>query len=538
MTHNAESSGYRTATGSAAFATSPITIPNRDGVVHAEATSGLPILLDIVSSPQSKTEDDNQIADIALVGRQLTNPTRDEENIIFADDSNVVGGHVDVTSDFDDDVHEPLVDDASKHADDDDVPEQKPEDETPVEETNKAASKSAEIVLTTHLPIKAEGNAVAGTHDKSATITKQKQTSERICRAVSEYYEKQFIKEWKESTKHEKRPITVVAALLVERKEKLKVVLLTAGTRIKHECTYFTKTDDDNIEPFWGLCDGHAEAVCYRLASFYLLTEIYKQNDGVDSILDVEIEGYCLKDGIKLHLFTSHPPCGFFATPERHFLSWKQPFIGKPHSLQCSSIILIASYLGIQGPLSHLFVKPVYISSITIPRYESVTALHSTYITERLDKFWIRLTSCSMDNDTIPVLGSQYHFNRLHVEVVDVSVKKLFPKHFVPYIDEKHNIDKKLRQVTYTKQGALRTAGTMPDVIGNANIFALVFTLEDGIGSTIHRESVIELISKLVKLPCEVKQKRLDLLREAQKRLIMAFKVSEALAEQKKLVAQ
>ena len=131
-------------------------------MVHAEATSGLPILLDIVSSPQSKTEDDNQIADIALVGRQLTNPTRDEENIIFADDSNVVGGHVDVTSDFDDDVHEPLVDDASKHADDDDVPEQKPEDETPVEETNKAASKSAEIVLTTHLPIKAEGNAVAG----------------------------------------------------------------------------------------------------------------------------------------------------------------------------------------------------------------------------------------------------------------------------------------------------------------------------------------------------------------------------------------
>ena len=328
-----------------------------------------------------------------------------------------------------------------------------------------------------------------------------------------------------------------MAALLVERKEKLKVVLLTAGTRIKHECTYFTKTDDDNIEPFWGLCDGHAEAVCYRLASFYLLTEIYKQNDGVDSILDVEIEGYCLKDGIKLHLFTSHPPCGFFATPERHFLSWKQPFIGKPHSLQCSSIILIASYLGIQGPLSHLFVKPVYISSITIPRYESVTALHSTYITERLDKFWIRLTSCSKDSDTIPVLGSQYHFNHPHVEVVDVNVKKLFPKHFVPYIDEQHNIDKKLRQVTYTKQGALRTAGTMPDVIGNANIFALVFTLEDGIGSTIHRESVIELISKLVKLPCEVKQKRLDLLREAQKRLIMAFKVSEALAEQKKLVA-
>ena len=352
---------------------------------------------------------------------------------------------------------------------------------------------------------------------------------------MSQYYEKQFIKEWKESTKQEKRPITVVAALLVERKEKLKVVLLTAGTRIKHECSYFTKTNDDtDIEPFWGLCDGHAEAVCYRLASFYLMNEIYKQNDGVDSILEKQSKGCYLKDGIKLHFFTSHPPCGFFAKPERHFLSWKRPFIGKPHSLQCSSIILIAAYLGIQGPLSHLFVKPVYVSSITIPRYQSVTALHGSYIKERLDQFWIRLTSCNKDNDTTPILGSQYYFNCPHVEVVDVNVKKLFRKYFVPYIDE----DKKLHQVTYTKQGALKTAGAVPDVIGNANIFALVFTLEDGIGSTIYRQSVVELISKLLRLPHEVKQKHLDLLREAQKRLIMALNVSEALEEQKKLVAQ
>lgn len=341
----------------------------------------------------------------------------------------------------------------------------------------------------------------------------------------------QFIERWRESTKQPKRPITVVAALLVEKKEKLKVVLLTAGTRTKDQCTYFTKADDRN-EPFWDLCDGHAEAVCYRLASFYLLTEIYKLNDEDDSILDKTTEGYFLKDGIKLHLFTSHPPCGFFAKKERHFLSWKRPFFGKPHSLQCSSIILIAAYLGIQGPLSHLFIKPVYISSVTIPRYDSVETLHGSFIQECLDQFWTRLT-----RDTMPMLENQYHFNPPRIEIVNIPVKKLFSKHFVPYIDEKHQ-NKILHQVSYTKQGDLKTFGTVPDVIGHKNIFALVFTLEDGIGSTAHRESVMELISKLVKLPLEIKQKRLVLLRDAQRRLITALDLSEALEAQKKLVAQ
>jgi len=34
----------------------------------------------------------------------------------------------------------------------------------------------------------------------------------------------------------------------------------------------------------WGLCDGYAEAVCYHLASIYLLTEIYKTHKGKESI--------------------------------------------------------------------------------------------------------------------------------------------------------------------------------------------------------------------------------------------------------------
>ena len=46
-----------------------------------------------------------------------------------------------------------------------------------------------------------------------------------------------------------------------------------------------------------GVCDGHAEAVCYRLASVYLLTDIY--TEGVGSIFDLTDKGYKLKTGIQ-----------------------------------------------------------------------------------------------------------------------------------------------------------------------------------------------------------------------------------------------
>ena len=47
----------------------------------------------------------------------------------------------------------------------------------------------------------------------------------------------QFIDRWKKKTKHESSTITVVAALLVEKNAKFKVVVLTAGTRVKYECS-------------------------------------------------------------------------------------------------------------------------------------------------------------------------------------------------------------------------------------------------------------------------------------------------------------
>ena len=366
----------------------------------------------------------------------------------------------------------------------------------------------------------------------------------RICDAVSEYYVHQFLKHWKTMTNQECGKIKVVAALLVEKKNKMRVVALTAGTKHKTECSYFVKKDDvdaNDHESSWGLCDGHAEAVCYRLASVYLMTEIYKLNDDADSIFNETNKGYVLKPNIFFHLFTSHPPCGFIAKEVRHLLSWKQPFKGKPHSLQCSSQILISAYLGIQGPLSHLLVKPIYVSSVTIPKYRSVTALHGTYIKDRLDEFKSRFLDVSN-------LHSEYHLHIPHVEIIEIDVLKLFPECFRPYICEKPcNLsasDGQLPQQETTMvakqsgKGAKKTVFTTQDVIGNRGINAMVFSLEDGIGSGEFRKSAQQLKATLIKLPDWLKQKRLDSLQEARIKLSHALNVSEALGVLRKLIVE
>ena len=63
--------------------------------------------------------------------------------------------------------------------------------------------------------------------------------------------------------------IACIAALLFERKHRFKGFFVNYwDIRIKQECSYFTKTDDNVNESQWGLCDGHVIAVCYRLTNF------------------------------------------------------------------------------------------------------------------------------------------------------------------------------------------------------------------------------------------------------------------------------
>ena len=145
--------------------------------------------------------------------------------------------------------------------------------------------------------------------------------------------------------------------------EEFKTVILTAGTKFKSTCTY---------NNYWGTCDGHAEAVCYQLASVYMIKEIHELQQNKESIFKHAPEGgYKLKENIKFHLFVSQRPCGFMADKNiKCLLSWKNDFTKEPHILECSSKILISSFLGIQGPLSCLLVEPVYISSVVIAEHE------------------------------------------------------------------------------------------------------------------------------------------------------------------------
>ena len=366
----------------------------------------------------------------------------------------------------------------------------------------------------------------------------------RICNAVSEYYEKQFLLRWKEKTRgcHKKNQdsniISVVAALLLEKNGNLNVVLLTAGTKIKHKCSFVQGNIEEST---WGLCDGHAEAVCYRLAYVYFMTEIYKIDKKVESIFEETKDGYRLKDGIEFHLFTSHPPCGFMAKKERYYLSWKRPFTTMPHNPQCSSKILINSYLGIQGPLSLLLVKPIYISSLVILKYESTVTLHDDYIEKRLEEFQRKLSEVSGSST-----GS-YSFCKPDVCVVDIHPNEMFLKSFTPYIQEKRNKpscegvlphqEGTVRQ--QTKPHTTKIGSSWPDVVGDAGIETLVFSITDpGIGSKEEREKINKLKAKSCQLRSSLKQQRLKFLQEARIKLSKAINVGEALRIQYQQIAE
>ena len=149
---------------------------------------------------------------------------------------------------------------------------------------------------------------------------------------------------------------------------------------------------------------------------------------------------------------------------------------------------------GIQGPLSHLLVKPIYLSSLVILRYETVVTLHDDYIEKHLQKFWEKLSSISGFST------GGYYFCKPDVFVVNIHPKDLFPTHFTPYIQEKcskppPNEGEIPQQESTIKQknkppACKKVSGTWPDVLGNAGIETLVFSIDEGIGSTDERDKI------------------------------------------------
>ena len=103
----------------------------------------------------------------------------------------------------------------------------------------------------------------------------------------------------------------------------MKVVVFTAGATVKGECSY-SMNNGSYDECMWGHCDGHAVSLCYRFASFYLITEMHRyRKNHLMSILEIYQGGYKLKEDIQLHFFSTSVPCGFMDNEDHHFYHGK-----------------------------------------------------------------------------------------------------------------------------------------------------------------------------------------------------------------------
>ena len=358
----------------------------------------------------------------------------------------------------------------------------------------------------------------------------------RVCEAVSEYYSGQFVDRWKFRTNSS--TINNLAALLFEKDDAMKVVVFTAGASKKGKCSYSINNGrpGDADECMWGHCDGHAVSVCYRFANFFLITEMQRyKKDPQTSILEAKIGGYELKKGIKLHFFTTSIPCGFMANKECPYLSWKIPFKGKPHCLKCSSIILINAYLGIQGPLSHLFKKPVYISSITIPKYEDATVSKCAEIKKRFEDFGVLLLKSASKK-------SDYKFHIPDVEIGQCKSNKLFPQCFRSHSRSfsRHDSFQTIESLTEER----KAAGAVPDAEGNLGTYMMVFTLKHGIGTdgeigdAFRKKMTLQLKNATKDFPINTKMTLRYSLEQALQRLSVELNVSKALEELRNFVSK
>ena len=360
----------------------------------------------------------------------------------------------------------------------------------------------------------------------------------RVCKAVSDFYCGQFKDRWKVRT--DSSHVNVVAALLVERNGELKVVVLATGTIKKKVCSYKSNVDGLDDECVLGVCDGHAESVCYRLASLYLVNEIHRHDKNpANSILECTFSsGYTLKEGIKFHFFTTQPPCGFMAKEQRYFLSWKIPFKEKPHCLKCSSTILIGAYLGIQGPLSHLFSEPIYISSITITKCKST----SVSAQKRIQCFK-ECIQCFKNFQALisEDINSNYHLVIPNIEIADVCSEDLFD--IKPYSDVKFSscgqLEIELEERCNTENETIKTAGAV-SCDSNVGSHIMIFTLKNGMDKKVFHEKMKFQITDATNISSgkSIKETNLEKLKKAQKRLSAALNISKALEKLKSQITE
>ena len=316
----------------------------------------------------------------------------------------------------------------------------------------------------------------------------------------------------------------------------MKVVVFTAGTsvKVKEECSYSINNGSSD-EYMWGHCDGHAVSLCYRMASFYLITEMHRcRKNSPIRILEIYQGGYKLKEGVQLHFFSANIPCGFMDNEDCCLLSWEIPFKGKPHCLQCSSTILNGAYLGIQGPLSQFFCEPVYISSVTVPKHADITVIKLAKIQKRLENFGELLKNTNESTE------SGYKFWIPHVEMAEYNSKELFPECFEStYNGSVSRSYSDASQTTENQTEVAHAAGAVPDTMGNLGSHMMVFSLKNGIGDPEFRSKMkLQLKIATEDFSDDIKSLKLESLMKARQRLCAALNVGKALEELQSIVSK
>jgi len=165
--------------------------------------------------------------------------------------------------------------------------------------------------------------------------------------------------------KDSEKSITVyhrcIAALICDQGKSASVAVICTGTR-------YNNTKDCYRNPP-SPCDMHAESLCYDIAPVFFQMEMLEclKPDGKESIFTHSPNGlFKLKDGVKFHLLITEPPCGWCQDGQEPCFEWKRSTAALPHVPTCSSKILINSEMGIQGYVSHLLEKRIFVDTVTI----------------------------------------------------------------------------------------------------------------------------------------------------------------------------
>ena len=164
--------------------------------------------------------------------------------------------------------------------------------------------------------------------------------------------------------KNQKKCHRCIAALICDpHKEDPFVAVLCTGTKYNEAKCYSMQDGSKNHKD--SPCDGHAESLCIEAAPIFFQNEMQRCLEGEISIFEFK-NTFVLKPNIEFHLLITEPPCGWIQDRQSPCMGWKPNFIQTLHIPTCSARILINSKLGIQGYLSHLLDKCIFIQSVII----------------------------------------------------------------------------------------------------------------------------------------------------------------------------